>query len=203
MSDTTTLVTVMRHGAVDGPANVLRGSSDVPLSDTGWNQMRAACAALDTPVTAITSSPLSRCRAFAQELAMQHALPLNLHDDLREIHFGDWENLTPDAARASTPILFDQFISTPAGMSPPNGELFDAFKQRVLAAFHASLAQAGAGHLLIVTHAGVMRVLLSSIMNLPWADTYRIALPPAGNFRLSCLSGHAPYLFNLNTSCAI
>ncbi|MBI5751339.1 MAG: histidine phosphatase family protein [Hydrogenophilales bacterium] len=202
MNETTTLVTVMRHGAVDGPANVLRGSSDTPLSDAGWQQMRAACAALGTPVTAIASSPLNRCRAFAQELSTQHALPLNLHDDLREIGFGDWENLTPDAARASSPVLFDQFISAPEGMTPPNGEPFDEFAPRVRAAFDQCLAQSRGGHLLIVTHAAVMRVLLSSIMSLPWAGAQRIAIPPAGNFRLSCLAGHAPYLLNLNPSCA-
>jgi broad specificity phosphatase PhoE len=203
MSEVATLVTVMRHGEVDGPANVLRGSSDTPLSDTGWKQMRAACATLDTAVTAIASSPLNRCRAFAQELATQHTLSLNLHDDLREIDFGDWENLTPDAARALSPALFDKFISTPAGVTPPNGEPFDVFDRRARAAFDACLAQARGGHLLIVTHAAVMRVLLSSIMNLPWSSAHRIAIPPAGNFRLSCLDGHAPYLLNLNTTCAI
>lgn len=202
MSEAATRVTVLRHGAVDGPANVLRGSSDTPLSDAGWNQMRAACTAFDSPVTAIASSPLARCSAFAQALAAQHALPLNLHHDLREIDFGTWENLAPDAAQAATPALFAQFQTAPEGVSPPDGEPFDAFKQRVLAAFDACLAQSRGGHLLMVTHAGVMRVLLSSIMNLPWADTYRIAIPPAGGFCLSCLEGHAPYLLNLNPSCA-
>lgn len=202
MSEMTTLVTVMRHGAVDGPANVLRGSSDTPLSDTGWKQMRAACAALNAPVTAIASSPLARCSAFAQELAARHALPLSLHHDLREIDFGDWENLTPDAAQTATPELFAKFQTSPEGASPPEGEPFDAFKQRVLAAFEACLAQSRGGHLLMVTHAGVMRVLLASLMNMPWADTYRVAIPAAGGFRLSCLEGHAPYLLNLNTSCA-
>lgn len=202
MSEKATLVTVMRHGAVDGPANVLRGSSDTPLSGAGWHQMRVACAALDTPVTSIASSTLTRCSAFAQAFATQHALPLNLHHDLREIAFGDWENLTPDAARALSPALFDQFISAPEGMTPPNGETFDAFDRRVRAAFDACLAQSRGGHLLIVTHAAVMRVLLSSIMNLTWADAYRVALPPAGGFRLSCLTGHPPYLLNLNPACA-
>ncbi len=201
MNEAATLVTVMRHGAVEGPSHVLRGSSDAPLSDTGWIQMRAACAALDAPVTAIATSPLLRCSAFAQEYATQRTLPLNLCDGLREIHFGDWENLTPEAARSANPILFDQFLSAQEGVSAPNGEPFGAFKQRVLAAFDSCLAPVGGGHLLLVTHAGVMRVLLSSLMHLSWADTSRIALPPAGNFRLSCLAGHAPYLLNLNTPC--
>ncbi|OFZ68328.1 MAG: hypothetical protein A2Z01_00900 [Betaproteobacteria bacterium RBG_16_58_11] len=203
MSESATLVTVMRHGAVEGPVNVLRGSSDTPLSDVGWQQMRAAFAALDTPVTAIASSPLARCSAFAQALAAQQALPLNLHHDLREIDFGDWENLTPDAAQAASPELFAKFQTSPEGTSPPDGEPFDAFKQRVLAAFVACLAQSRGGHLLMLTHAGVMRVLLTDKMNLPWATTYRIAIPPAGGFRLSCLAGHPPYLLNLNPACAI
>lgn len=143
-----------------------------------------------------------RCNAFARELAAQHDLPLDTHEDLREIDFGDWGNLTPGAARASSPTLFDKFISAPEGMAPPNGEPFDAFKLRVLAAFDACLAQTRGGHLLLITHAGVMRLLLASTMNLPWADAYRVALPPAGSFRLSSLPGRAPYLLNLNPSCA-
>ena len=197
----TTLVSVMRHGAVDGPSNVLRGRTDTPLSDTGWQQMRAACAALDIPVTAIATSPLARCSAFAHELAAQHVLPLNRHEDLREVDFGAWENLTPDEAHTATPELFAQFQTNPEGTSAPDGEPFDAFRQRVLAAFDACLTQAHSGHLLMLTHAGVMRVLLSDKMNLPWATTYRIAIPPAGGFRLSCLAGHAPYLLSLNSLC--
>ena len=196
-----TLVSVIRHGTVDGPNNVLRGRTDTPLSDTGWQQMRAACAALDIPVTAIATSPLARCSAFAQELAAQHVLPLNRHDDLREIDFGAWENLLPDEAQTATPELFAQFQANPEGTSPPDGEPFDAFKRRVLAAFDACLTQTRGGHLLIVTHAGVMRALLADKMNLPWATTYRIAIPPAGGFRLSCLAGHAPYLLSLNSLC--
>lgn len=202
MSETATLVTVLRHGEVDGPGQVLRGSVDTPLSDAGWRQMRAAWAALDAPVTRLASSPMLRCNAFAQALSTQHGLPLDTHEDLRELDFGDWENLTPEAARALSPTLFAQFQTRPEGMAPPNGEPFDAFKQRVTSAFDACLAQARGGHLLLITHAGVMRALLASTMNMPWADAWRIALPPAGNFRLSCLPGHAPYLLNLNPSCA-
>ena len=196
-----TLVSVMRHGAVDGPCNVLRGRTDTPLSDTGWQQMRAAYAALDIPVTAIATSPLARCSVFAHELAAQHALPLYQHEDLREVDFGAWENLTPDEAHTATPELFAQFQTDPEGTSTPDGEPFDAFRQRVLAAFDACLTQAHSGHLLMLTHAGVMRVLLADKMKLPWATTYRIAIPPAGGFRLSCLAGHAPYLLSLNSLC--
>ena len=202
MSEEATLVTVLRHGAVDGPDNVLRGSTDTPLSAIGRRQMLAAFAALDTPVTLLASSPLLRCSAFARELAALHRLPLHVHEDLREIGFGDWENLTPDAARAVSPALFDTFMSAPEGVTPPNGEPFDAFRRRVGAAFEACLARSRGGHVLVVTHAAVMRASLSSLLDMPWPSAFHIAIPPAGSFRLSCLEGHAPYLLALNAPCA-
>lgn len=202
MSEAATLLTLLRHGEVAGPANVLRGSSDTPLSDSGWHQMRAACATFATPLTAIAASPLQRCDAFARELAAQQLLPHQVEDDLREMNFGDWENLAPDAARAMSPELFAQFQNDPSGMTPPGGESFDGFRQRVMSAFDACVAQHAGGHVLMITHGGVMRVILASIMRLSWADTGRIALPYAGSFYLSCLAGHAPFLLNLNPSCA-
>lgn len=202
MSDLATLVTVLRHGEVAGPANVLRGRSDDALSETGWQQMRAACAAFDPRPDRIISSSLRRCCEFAQQFAAQHALPLTIHDDLREIDFGDWELLSTDQARAASPELFERFHTDPSGVTPPQGEAFDDFRQRALAAFDACVEQASGDHLLLITHAGVMRVLLSGLLNLSWADAWRIALPPTGSFRLSCMAGHKPYLLNLNTTCA-
>lgn len=202
MSDQSTLVTVLRHGEVAGPANVLRGRSDDALSETGWQQMHATCATLDPRPDRIISSSLRRCSDFAQQFAAQHALPLTIHDDLREIDFGDWELLSTEQARVASPELFERFHTDPQGITPPGGEAFDDFRQRTLTAFDACIEQASGDHLLLITHAGVMRVLLSSFLNLSWADAWRIALPPAGSFRLSCLPGHPSYLLNLNASCA-
>lgn len=202
MNAVATLVTVLRHGEVAGPANVLRGNTDTPLSEAGWRQMHAACAALDALPGRIVTSPLARCREFAQAFSAQHALPLDIQEDLREIDFGDWENLGTEQARAASPELFERFHANPEGITPPGGEAFDAFRQRALAAFDACIEQTRGDHLLLITHAGVMRVLLSGLLNLSWADAWRIALPPAGSFRLSCLPGHNPYLLNLNATCA-
>ena len=206
MTDTAVRVTLLRHGEVAGPPHVLRGKHDTPLAAAGWRQMRQAAGAANTPpFSAIAASPLARCRAFAEKLATECQLALTLHPGLEEIDFGDWEGLTPLAAQTATPELFTRFQANPEGLAPPNGEAFAAFRQRVCAAFHACLAQHHNGHLLIVTHAGVMRVVLSEIMGLSWETAQRIALPPAAAFQLSLSQGHAPYLLNLNSGqpCAI
>ena len=63
-----TLVTVLRHGAVQGRPFVYRGRQDDPLSELGWKQMAAvivasppfaAIAALLTPASAFVARPIS------------------------------------------------------------------------------------------------------------------------------------------------
>lgn len=199
MTDAAVHVTLMRHGETTGPLHVLRGKHDTPLAAAGWRQMRQAADAANTPpFSAIAASPLARCRAFAEKFAAEGQLPLTLYAGLEELDFGDWEELTPLEARSATPELFARFQIDPESLAPPRGESFTAFRQRVHAAFHACLAQHPQGHVLIVTHAGVMRVMLSEILGLSWEAAQRIALPPAATCQLSFLQGHAPYLLNLN-----
>lgn len=83
---TITLIDMLRHGEPVGGRRY-RGQTDDPLSDKGWRQMRAATAET-RPWTAIVSSPLLRCRAFAEELAGQTGLPLAVDDRLKEVGFG-------------------------------------------------------------------------------------------------------------------
>lgn len=197
MSNDALRVTVMRHGAVTGPAHVLRGKQDAPLSDLGWRQMRDSIAAMP-PVSAIFASPLARCRAFTEWLAQERQLPMDLHAGLAELDFGDWDGLTPAEAAARAPELFARFQADPSGLAPPQGEPFDDFRRRVLSAFVQLTAQPAAGHQLMVTHAGVMRVLLSHVLDVDWRAVSRIALPPGGWFCVSLLQGCPPYLLQLN-----
>ena len=199
-----TLITVLRHGEVEGAPHVFRGRSDPVLSANGLQQMQFALRSFaDTRFDSIATSPLARCRAFADNLASE-TVPVVLND-FREMDFGDWEGKTPQAARALTPELFERFRSNPEGLSPPSGEPFDVFRKRVASAFRQWLGNADGGHRLLVTHAGVMRVLLIEHLGLPVCNLYRIALPNAASFQLSVLAGHPPCLLNLNNglSCAI
>jgi len=91
---TTTVIDLIRHGEPEG-GQMFRGSKDDPLSNLGWQQMKAAIAD-DDHWDAIVSSPMQRCRRFAQQLAEEHKIPLHIEEDLREIGFGEWEGLTAE-----------------------------------------------------------------------------------------------------------
>ncbi|MFO8155736.1 MAG: histidine phosphatase family protein, partial [Thiohalospira sp.] len=90
-----TTVDLLRHGEPEGGRRY-RGQSDDPLSATGWQQMQAAVAGA-TPWQRVISSPLSRCRVFAETLAAERGLPLEVEADFREIGFGEWEGQSPEA----------------------------------------------------------------------------------------------------------
>jgi len=196
-----TLVTVLRHGAVQGRPFVYRGSQDDPLADLGWRQMQAVVAGLAAPITAVASSPLQRCDAFARQFAGRHNLPLHVSPAFREIAFGEWEGLTPAEAAVRNPGEHRLFRAAAGDLAAPGGETVSDVRTRVRAGWQEWLADADGGHRLLVSHAGVMRALLIDLLGLPAASAYRIALPEAAHFQVSLLAGEAPILLNLN-SCA-
>jgi broad specificity phosphatase PhoE len=87
-----TIIDLIRHGEPQG-GPMYRGSTDDPLSELGWQQMRGAISALQ-PWQQIVSSPLLRCVEFAKETAMQNDIDLLIDEGLQEVGFGDWEGKT-------------------------------------------------------------------------------------------------------------
>jgi alpha-ribazole phosphatase len=195
-----TLVTVLRHGAVQGRPFVYRGRQDDPLSELGWQQMETVVATAP-PFTAIATSPLQRCQAFARHLAERHGVPLHVSPAFQEMAFGEWEGLTAEQAARRNPDEHARFRASAGTVAAPGGETMPEMSRRVRAGWQAWLSDANGGHRLLITHAGVMRALLTELLGLPVSHAYRIALPEAAHFRVSLLAGEAPILLSLN-SCA-
>lgn len=191
------LVTVLRHGEVAGPAHVFRGVTDVPLTPQGQGQMAAIIDAVG-PFARIASSPLRRCRAFAETLTEASSSGLELLPAMAEMAFGAWEGLTWAQASAAHPDRFAAFARYAESAGAPGGETLAGFRKRVLAGWAGWLADGTPGHRLLITHAGVMRMLLQHILDLPDAALYRVALPYAAYFQVSELSGQPPVLLGLN-----
>ncbi|MGE3533197.1 MAG: histidine phosphatase family protein [Steroidobacteraceae bacterium] len=173
------LLTLLRHGDVEGRAQVLRGRSDPVLSAYGQQQLQLAIASIEPAITAVVTSPLQRCHAFAQQYAQQHNLPLQRSEELREIDFGDWEELTLAEAEAHDPAYFTQFKQDTANWCAPHGEAYAAFRERVRTAL-TIIASMKTRHILAITHGGVMRALIAELLQLSPASAARIGVPLAG-----------------------
>ncbi len=174
---TTTLIDMLRHGEPVGGRRY-RGQIDDPLSEKGWRQMRAATAD-ERPWTAIVSSPLARCRAFAEELAGQTGLPLSYDDRLKEVGFGAWEGKTAEELKAIDPDIVFNFKRDPVAYRPEGAEDLHAFFHRVTTAWEDLLAQHAGGHPLVVCHAGVMRMAICHVLGLSPENAYRIQVASA------------------------
>ena len=189
-----TTIDLLRHGACEG-GEIFRGSTDVALSDVGWRQLRAATGELGG-WSRVVASPLQRCARFAEEIASAHTLPLDLHDDLREIHFGTWEGRAISAVMREEGALLNQFWDDPTQVTPPGGESMNSFGARVRNVVDALLQPHAGEHLLLVTHGAVIRLIMTYWLQMPMTAFSNIAVPYAAlsRFRIHERDGSRPWV---------
>ncbi|MGI3004795.1 histidine phosphatase family protein [Shewanella algae] len=203
---------LLRHGECEG-GEIIRGRSDVALSDEGraqmWRSWRAISSALEqlpSPPERLTllSSPAQRCQAFAAELKADmpdyFPAPLQQHYWLWELDFGDWDGMKVASVYQQHSEAAEAFWRDPVANTPPGGESLPAFRSRVLDGWQTMVqrwlarevsssegsdsrdsgskgsgSSASADAALILTHSGVIRLLLAEIL-LPGQ------MPPAAVF---------------------
>lgn len=186
----TTTLDLMRHGEPIGGRRY-RGQIDDALSEKGWAQMHAAVGEAPVPWTRVVSSPLLRCRAFAETLASRHRLPLAFDERLKEVGFGVWEGKSAAEIDAAWPGALAEFKADPVNARPAGAEPIAAFHTRVSAALDDLLAEHADEHLLVVGHAGVMRMALAWALKIPLEHAYRIEVATASFTRLRFEGGRA------------
>ncbi len=177
-----TIIDLLRHGEPEGGRRY-RGWIDDPLSERGWDQMWHAVSGA-TPWEHIVTSPLARCRAFAEALAERLALPLTVDERVAEIRFGVWEGLSGDDIRATDPDQLRRFYHDPLGERPEGAEPAAVFVARVSAALEDLGATYGGRHVLVVTHAGVIRAAIAHALAAPPERLFRAHVDNATFTRL-------------------
>ena len=188
------LLDLMRHGEPVGGRRY-RGQIDDALSDTGWRQMREAVGKA-RPWTGIVSSPLARCRAFSEELAARLSLPLAFEPRLMEVGFGAWEGNTALDIEARWPGALAAFKRDPIGARPEGAEPLADFHARVAAGLDDLVAASADGHLLVVCHAGVIRMALAWALKLPLENAYRIEVASAAITRFKVGANGTALIFH-------
>lgn len=179
---TITTLDFLRHGEPVG-GKKYRGQTDDPLSEKGWAQMRVATAGEQT-WTAIVSSPLSRCKAFADWLSETRGLPVQFDARLAEVGFGVWEGQTAEQIKQQDPDCIFNFKRDPVGNRPEGAEPLADFHARVAAACEDMQQRFEGQHVLVVAHAGVIRMALCHALGLPPEQAYRINVGSAGMARI-------------------
>lgn len=200
-------IDLLRHGQPEG-GEVVRGRVDHALTELGWSQMRQATSLLDnttsspsvssspispaslscteTPAwTHIISSPLARCREFAQHAAGVLDLDIDINELWQEIDYGDWDGMPLSDWRREAAPQFKAFREDLSKLLPPGGEAYLDFRDRVLSGWKALAELPDASHVLVVTHGGVLRVVLPTVLGMPLNRSFPLHIPFACFSRVS------------------
>ncbi|MDO9465043.1 MAG: alpha-ribazole phosphatase [bacterium] len=158
---------IIRHGQTSGNSALKYfGITDVELNKEGIIQAGLASKRLEKEnIYRIYSSSLKRAFKTAEIIAKPHRISIELKEDLREINFGNWEGLSFQEIRMSCPHEFSEWQNNIMGFTMPQGESILELKRRVETAFNEILNSAKENNVVIVTHGGPIRIILSKILS--------------------------------------
>jgi broad specificity phosphatase PhoE len=166
MQSSITRVFMVRHGAtVLSAEDRFAGATDVQLSDEGREQARHLADRLsDEKIMAVYASPLGRTFETAQILAAPHKLEVEKRDGFREISHGRWEQLTRREVEEKFPEEAEEWEKDPYTFAPLGGESGLAVTARALPTLIEIVRAHPGERVLIVSHKGTIRLLLSSLL---------------------------------------
>jgi len=172
---------LMRHGAIEAMEEKrFIGQIDLPLSPDGRKQAeRQARRLMDIPFSGIWCSDLKRAYETAAIVSRDRGLALLSAPELREINLGRWDGVAMTQIREQFPDFWQSRGDDIVHFRPPEAESFADLQQRVVP-FIRHIASQSDGNTLIITHAGVIRVMLCHVLQMPLSNLFRIYLDYGG-----------------------
>lgn len=181
---------MMRHGAIeDSKEKRFVGQTDPPLSPEGREQSeRRGRQLMGIPFSRVWCSNLKRAYETAEIVSRQRSLAIQTAPELREINLGQWDGTVMSQIREQFPDLWQARGQDMGCFRPPGAESFSDLQQRAVP-FIRRIAARSAGDTLIVTHAGVIRVLLCQVLQMPLSHLFRIHLDYGGITLIQDING--------------
>lgn len=168
------ILDLLRHGEPKG-GRLYRGNLlDNPLTTKGWQQMQTSTNGKHWDF--IATSPMIRCQAFAQHLSKIQQIEMQIFEPLKEIGFGNWQGKNAKEIGQAT---VDAFKQNPIVNRPAGAEILYDFQTRVLSTLTQITQTREKQSVLVVAHAGVIRVIKSYLLNLPIEKMFTIEVASA------------------------
>ena len=173
---------LLRHGEVEERYHrVFGGRIDMDLSPRGHEQARALAGFLRRrPIDAIYTSPMRRAQQTLAPLASHCPRAAITHPEFREVDFGDWTGLTWEQVHSRYQISAMDWLEQIERGAIANAETGAAFRSRVEPPLRQIVQEHGGQSVAIVCHGGVIRMMLSILLDL--------ALPKMAAFEIDYAS---------------
>ena len=169
-------ITLVRHGEVDEKYHkCYNGHIDIGLSRKGEEQAKTVAKLLQNKeFDLVYCSDLLRAKETLR--------PCKQYEDvlftkrLREKSWGKHEGMTFDEIIAAGEIRYENF---PQWIEALDGEPYETYIERIKVFFLEYLPVQNANTVLVVTHAGVIRVLIALVQGLSLEEAFCIDVPYA------------------------
>ena len=170
LSDYGITLHLVRHGRDE--EDKLGGWSDNHLIDKGIKEIISLRDNIENDYDLFISSDLTRCVETSNIINEKLNLDIIYDSNYREVNNGDLKNLTLEEFNNKYPGLY--FSSLDMDEKYPNGESPNDFYNRVSKAFIDLLENNRGKKILLVTHGGVITVLLCLIKGYKYSNYLKI-----------------------------
>ncbi|MFC2007264.1 alpha-ribazole phosphatase [Chloroflexota bacterium] len=159
---------LVRHGETElNSGKRFWGNTDVKLSEEGIRQAEQIRDFLTgTEINAVYASNLSRALATAEIIASRHRMKITTCTELAEINFGALEGLTFEEISSQHPEMAELLSTWSIRPRFPGGEGVDDLNERVNNFLPRLKKHTEEETILIVSHAGVLRLLVCNLLDL-------------------------------------
>lgn len=160
---------LLRHAEVESKyQRVFGGRIDMELSPRGHEQADALARYIARhQFDVVYASPMKRVQQTMRPLASQFTKAPVLCEELREVDFGDWTGLSWDEVFSRYRISAFQWLEQIECAGIPNGECRSRFAARVEPCLRRILADHRGQSVAVICHGGVIRMILSLLLDLP------------------------------------
>ena len=167
---------LVRHGAAEGCEGRCVGRTDAALSRAGAAPLHALRDGWREAPGRVIASPLARARESAAVLAERWSLHVEAEPRLAEMDFGEWDGRTWDDIEQADGGRLAEWMSAWVSVPAPGGESFADVVARV-SEWAGELPRAEST--LVVAHAGSIRALLCTLLELPLDAAFRLRVDHA------------------------
>lgn len=169
---------LIRHGAVAGLGTALSGRSDVTLTAEGLAEAGAVARRLAVVgLRSVHASPLPRTRATAEAVAAEAGVPLLEDPAFLEVDFGQWTGQRFDALESDP--RWRAWNRQRSAARAPGGESMLEAQGRAVAGLLRLCDEHPDAPLAVVSHADIVRALLTWALGMPLDHLLRLDVAPA------------------------
>lgn len=158
---------LIRHTAVDNPENLCYGFAEMSLRKEYLEDFKYLN--LDDDFDLVISSPAQRCCLLAEHFKFNYSTD----ERLREMNFGNWElKKWTEIPEEEINPWYNDFIHVKAS----GGENLLEMQTRVLSFWNELIVKKNVEKVLIIAHAGVIRLILQSVLQFPLENMFSIQI---------------------------